>query len=130
MSRSILKDYELKTKSLEISPLQGGIIFVVSELSPISQTEISNILFIDKVTLSKMLLILEKKKFIEIVKTENRRTKLWKLTDKGNSLLHKIQTVDRQIESKLKKNIESTGHDCSNLTECLRALLIKTSLND
>lgn len=129
LSRAILKEYEQKAKSLEVSPLQGGIIFVMSELSPVSQTDIARILFIDKVTLSKMLMVLEKKKLIEIVKTENRRTKLWKVTEKGNNLLYKIQAIDEQIESKLKKDIKSNGHDSAILIEGLRALLIKTSLN-
>lgn len=130
LSRAILKGYEQKAKSLGISPLQGGIIFVVSELSPISQTDIASILFIDKVTLSKMLMVLEKKKLVEIVKSENRRTKLWKLTEKGHGLLQKMQAVDRQIDSKLKKDIENVGYDSSNLTEGLRELLIKISLNE
>ncbi len=36
----------------------------------------------------------------------------------------KVQVIDRQIETKLKKDIDSAGYDYPELTESLRALLI------
>ena len=73
LSRSVLRDYEQKMSKLEISPLQGGVLFVISDLMPVNQTEISNILFIDKVTLSKIFVILLEKGLVEIAAPFSRR---------------------------------------------------------
>lgn len=129
LSRAVLKEYEVKTKDLGVSPLQGGILHVISEMTPVSQSVICDVLFIDKVSLSKMISVLEKKKLIEIVKNADRRSKFWKLTDKGSALLKKVQSIDAQVESKLKGDLKNLGINSMDVSDSLRALLIRISEN-
>jgi DNA-binding MarR family transcriptional regulator len=129
-ARAIVKEYEKEMGKMEISPLQGGVLFVIAELKPINQTEIAKILFIDKVTLSKMLFKLEQRKLAQIVQRSDRRSKYWEVTNKGLLILDKIKEVDALVELNLKSDLKKLGCDSKQISNSLRSLLEKLQLEE
>lgn len=124
-SRFLVKEYEKNMQEIGASPLQGGILFVISELEPVNQKDISNVLFIDKVTFSKMILSLHTKKFIkQKANPLDKRAKYWTITKKGLAVLEKVKAADTEVDVYLKKILKDTDVDTEQLSNSLRNIIV------
>ncbi|SMF41197.1 MarR family winged helix-turn-helix transcriptional regulator [Pseudobacteriovorax antillogorgiicola] len=125
-SRMIMKRYEEGLGQTGISPLQSGVLYVISFHRSPSQKEISEILFIDKVTLSKIIFNLQQNKLISHITSNNdRREKRWTLTAKGEEKLRQVEEIDHEIEKYMRHIVSK--NECDTLSKVLKKLLIKGS---
>lgn len=97
-SRMVMRLYETRLSEIDTSPLQGGVLYTIFFLKNPSQNEIAELLFINKVSLSKIILSLEQKSLIELDQSNlNRREKRWLINEKGKKLLSRIGKIDKEV---------------------------------
>jgi DNA-binding MarR family transcriptional regulator len=80
---------------------QFTLLAAISETGTIAISQLSNILVMDRTTLTRNLKPLEAKRLIKIVPGEDRRTRTLTLTDKGKKTFEKSFPVWRQAQAKV-----------------------------
>jgi DNA-binding MarR family transcriptional regulator len=95
-----------KLKNLNISQGEYTILFNIYYHSPLSQKELSEILYVSEAYVTKMIKKLERKGYVEReVDVNNKSRRILFLTNNGESLTKEILEISKKWESKLLENV-------------------------
>ena len=105
-ARNISKIYSehLQQSGEKINPNQVSILVVLSQIEKKTISELSNILKMERTTLTRNLKVLDKLGWIKTYCGTDGRMKFTKLSKRGNQVLNKILPYWKKAQSKTKKN--------------------------
>lgn len=107
-SRISTKVYNRALKPLSINCNQYAILVNISRYQPMYQHELANHLDIDLATISRALLVLKKRGFIEINRGEVKNTRLISLTDQGETITLQALEIWKKTQNQI---IEEFGNN-------------------
>ena len=104
-ARNISQIYSehLQQSGEKINPNQVSILVVLSQIEKKTISELSNILKMERTTLTRNLKVLDKSGWIKTYCGTDGRMKFTKLSNRGNQVLNKILPYWKKAQSKTKK---------------------------
>ncbi|WP_423409388.1 MarR family winged helix-turn-helix transcriptional regulator [Heyndrickxia sp. MSNUG] len=108
LSKKLTRYINLQLKPFSITTEQWSVLRTLSESNDISQKELSERADKDQATLTKILDLLEKNKFIERVQNpSDRRSFLIKITQKGAQLVKEVTPYLEEVFAKITDSIQA-----------------------
>lgn len=112
IGRVISKDYAAGLEEYQLTPLQAGIMMMLSTKGSMSQGQLMAALVVDKASMNQMLKSLSLAKLIKMDKDpEDKRHWRIELSAKGRDIVPDLFTVDEAVSKKYAKLLGSHSKD-------------------
>lgn len=107
-SRIVLHMYQKELSQYSITPPQSSILWILSKMKEVSQTEIVRALMLDKANVSALVRKLKDDGYIDVRPADNDgRKSILTLTSRGKDIVKKIDKIDKKISN----YIENTSNN-------------------
>ncbi len=121
-SRVVSRTYGEALRPIDLKPNQMTILVAISLMGPVSITQLSEKLLMERTTLTRNLKPLEKSAYIQVNDGYGRIRELT-LTDQGRAILDKAKPLWKNAQEKL---IQQLGQDQSDMMSDLLKQILKT----
>ena len=102
-ARMVVRMYQKEMAHLGVTPPQSGILLVLSQHGPMTQTAIGDLLLLEKANLSEMIRRLRDAKLIETDNSpDDARSVVHTLNPKGEAIANEVLKIDGIMDKELK----------------------------
>ena len=124
-SRIVTQYFDDSMRSIGLRGTQFTLLANAFAYSPITVTRMSEIMVIDRTTLGRNLLPMEKRGLIKVESGDDRRTRIVKITDAGKRKLTEAYPLWKETQENIKQKmgLENWGSmisNISNLVDCMQ----------
>ena len=124
-SRIVTQYFDDSMRSIGLRGTQFTLLANAFAYSPITVTRMSEIMIIDRTTLGRNLLPMEKRGLIKVESGDDRRTRIVKITDAGKRKLTEAYPLWKETQENIKQKmgLENWGSmisNISNLVDCMQ----------
>lgn len=119
-TRLLTRHYDRVLQQFHLTSTQFSILASIIALQQVTTTELADIMNLERTSLTRNLRHVTKSQYIEQLKDNDKRKKIWQATEKGNSTFRQALPLWLQAQKEVTKNLDK--HSLKQLRRNLFAL--------